>query len=88
MSLDPRQGAQIEEYCLSDKHIAPQGHTVQLFSLRTGRQVTSPVTDYSYPRPISCLRFEERATEDVPDGPQSPGLLVGTGTAFDHWAWH
>ncbi|KAJ5584666.1 uncharacterized protein N7459_004466 [Penicillium hispanicum] len=67
---------------------ATRDNTVQLFSLRTGQQIASPLTEYRYSQPVTCLRFENHAPEDVPNGPQSPGLLVGATSVVDHWAWH
>ncbi|EAW23501.1 uncharacterized protein NFIA_022120 [Aspergillus fischeri NRRL 181] len=58
---------------------------VQLFSLRTGEQVSSPLTKYQYPNPISSLRFE--SGDGSLHGPLTPTLLVCSSATVDEWVW-
>ncbi|KAL3415427.1 hypothetical protein V8F44DRAFT_486374 [Aspergillus fumigatus] len=58
---------------------------VQLFSLRTGEQVSSPLTKYQYANPISSLRFE--SGDGSPHGPLTPTLLVCSSATVDEWVW-
>ncbi|KAF7173522.1 hypothetical protein CNMCM5623_005754 [Aspergillus felis] len=58
---------------------------VQLFSLRTGEQVFSPLTKYQYANPISSLRFE--SGDGSLHGPQTPTLLVCSSATVDEWGW-
>ncbi|BCR84412.1 uncharacterized protein ACHE_11814S [Aspergillus chevalieri] len=61
---------------------------IQLFSLRSGELVspyTSPVCRYTYPKPISSVRFEDGDVSAK--GPQTPGLLVTAGDSVNEWLW-
>lgn len=56
---------------------------VQLFSLKTGTEVVSPLGDHEYSHPIEALRFgnsEEMSTE-------VPSLLIGSNKRIDEWRW-
>ncbi|KAJ5925595.1 hypothetical protein N7454_008234 [Penicillium verhagenii] len=59
---------------------------VQLFSLRTGTEVSSPLTEYEYSHQVSCVRFEDSEKVSA-RGPRAPSLLVCAGTVVDQWAW-
>lgn len=65
--------------------IASDERKVQLFSLRTGEQVSSPLTKYQYANPISSLRFE--SGDGSPHGPLTPTLLVCSSATVDEWVW-
>ncbi|CDM27484.1 hypothetical protein DTO013E5_2779 [Penicillium roqueforti] len=60
---------------------------IQLFSLQTGLQVSSPLTGHQYSSPPSCVRFEYG--NDTPEwrGPHGPSLLVGTDDVVEQWTW-
>ncbi|KAL5333481.1 hypothetical protein BJX70DRAFT_61467 [Aspergillus crustosus] len=58
---------------------------IQLFSLRTGEHVTSPLTRYKYRNPIQSVCFE--AGDQSPHGPQTPSLLVCSEATVDEWNW-
>ncbi|OQE42086.1 hypothetical protein PENCOP_c004G08695 [Penicillium coprophilum] len=60
---------------------------IQLFSLQTGLQVSSPLTRHQYSSPPSCVRFEYG--NDTPEwrGPHGPSLLVGTDDVVEQWTW-
>ncbi|KGO75103.1 hypothetical protein PITC_069730 [Penicillium italicum] len=60
---------------------------IQLFSLQTGLQVSSPLTGHHYSSPPSCVRFEYG--NDTPEwrGPHGPSLLVGTDDLVEQWTW-
>ena len=78
-------------FSLSDANIglalASQDCKVQLFSLQTGLQVSSPLTGRQYSSPPSCVRFEYG--NDTPEwrGPPGPSLLVGTDDVVEQWTW-
>ncbi|KAJ5258691.1 hypothetical protein N7524_010247 [Penicillium chrysogenum] len=78
-------------FSLSDANIglalASQDCKVQLFSLQTGLQVSSPLTGRQYSSPPSCVRFEYG--NDTPEwrGPHGPSLLVGTDDVVEQWTW-
>ncbi|OJJ47948.1 hypothetical protein ASPZODRAFT_131562 [Penicilliopsis zonata CBS 506.65] len=58
---------------------------IQLFSLRTGYQVSSPLSNHQYDHSISCVHFE---TGDVSlHGPKTPSLLVCARATVDQWIW-
>ncbi|KAL4884383.1 hypothetical protein BJY04DRAFT_182363 [Aspergillus karnatakaensis] len=59
--------------------------TIQLFSLRTGEQIISPLTRYRYRDSIRSVCFEAggRSTH----GPQTPSLLVCSEATVDEWNW-
>ncbi|RAK74846.1 uncharacterized protein BO72DRAFT_190300 [Aspergillus fijiensis CBS 313.89] len=58
---------------------------IQLFSLRNGEQVTSPLSNYQYADPIASVCFE---SGDAPfQGPQTPSLLVCAQATVDEWIW-
>ncbi|KAJ5924403.1 hypothetical protein N7466_008590 [Penicillium verhagenii] len=59
---------------------------VQLFSLRSGTEVSSPLTEYEYSHQVSCVRFEDSEKVSA-RGPRAPSLLVCAGTVVDQWAW-
>lgn len=59
--------------------------TVQLFSLRTGDQVVSPLRRYQYPDSIKSICFE--SGNSSPHGPQTPSLLVCSEATVDEWNW-
>ncbi|OGE47153.1 hypothetical protein PENARI_c059G10211 [Penicillium arizonense] len=61
--------------------------TIQLFSLRTGRQVPSPLTERKYSSTPSCVSFE--AGNDAPawKGPETLSMLVGIDGVVDQWSW-
>ncbi|CAP99463.1 Pc22g21750 [Penicillium rubens Wisconsin 54-1255] len=67
--------------------LASQDCKVQLFSLQTGLQVSSPLTGRQYSSPPSCVRFEYG--NDTPEwrGPHGPSLLVGTDDVVEQWTW-
>ena len=70
--------------------VASDEHTIQLFSLRTGEQVSSspsPLSRYRYPKGISSVCFEPGGGEEGIQGPQTPGLLVCSGDGVDEWRW-
>ena len=70
--------------------VASDEHTIQLFSLRTGEQVSSspsPLSRYRYPKGISSVCFEPGGGEEGIQGPQTPGLLVCSGDSVDEWRW-
>ncbi|KAJ5502515.1 hypothetical protein N7463_005389 [Penicillium fimorum] len=60
---------------------------IQLFSLQTGLQVSSPLTGHQYSSPPSCVRFEYG--NDTPEwrGPHGPSLLIGTDEVVEQWTW-
>ncbi|KAJ5754044.1 uncharacterized protein N7511_008197 [Penicillium nucicola] len=62
-------------------------NTVQLFSLRTGRQVPSPLSQHTYGSAPSCVSFE--AGNDTPlwKGPETLSMLVGIDGVVDQWSW-
>lgn len=58
---------------------------VQLFSLRTGQQVSSPLSRFSYAQPIKSVCFE--SGDGSLRGPQTPSLLVCAKATVDQWTW-
>ncbi|OJZ92488.1 hypothetical protein ASPFODRAFT_262558 [Aspergillus luchuensis CBS 106.47] len=58
---------------------------IQLFSLRTGSQVSSPLSGYQYANPISSVCFEPG--DGSLHGPQTPSLLVCAQATVDEWIW-
>ncbi|KAB8074189.1 hypothetical protein BDV29DRAFT_174128 [Aspergillus leporis] len=58
---------------------------IQLFSLRTGEQVATPLSNYRYEHPISSVCFESgyRSLH----GPQTPSILVCAKDTVDEWIW-
>ncbi|EAW08454.1 uncharacterized protein ACLA_031890 [Aspergillus clavatus NRRL 1] len=70
---------------LASGHQASDDCKVQLFSLRTGDQVSSPLSKYQYSHSISSLRFE--SGEKSFQGPQTPSLLVCSSATVDEWIW-
>ncbi|KAJ5963892.1 uncharacterized protein N7479_003768 [Penicillium vulpinum] len=60
---------------------------IQIFSLQTGLQVSSPLAEHKYSSPPSCVRFEYG--NDTPEwrGPHGPTLLVGTDDVVEQWTW-
>ncbi|KAL4872730.1 hypothetical protein BDV12DRAFT_161426 [Aspergillus spectabilis] len=64
---------------------ASTDRTIQLFSLRTGEQVISPLTRYQYRNPIQSVCFE--AGDQPSHGPQTPSLLVCSEATVDEWNW-
>ncbi|PWY94901.1 hypothetical protein BO94DRAFT_213279 [Aspergillus sclerotioniger CBS 115572] len=58
---------------------------IQLFSLRTGQQVPSPLSGYQYKNPISSVCFEPG--DGSLHGPQTPSLLVCAQATVDEWIW-
>ncbi|KAJ5787071.1 hypothetical protein N7457_002061 [Penicillium paradoxum] len=60
---------------------------IQLFSLKTGLHVPSPLSEHRYSSPPSCVRFEYG--NDTPEwrGPHAPSLLVGTDDVVEQWTW-
>ncbi|KAL4999255.1 hypothetical protein BDV10DRAFT_184420 [Aspergillus recurvatus] len=59
--------------------------TVQLYSLRTGEQVVSPLTRYRYRDSIRSVCFE--SGDQSAHGSQTPGLLVCSEATVDEWNW-
>lgn len=87
---------------------ASDSRKIQLFSLRTGQQLPScsysssyllPITEYKYPSPISCVRFEDYTDVDLApltfsshssgltSASLRPKLLVSSGDVVDEWSW-
>ncbi|KAJ5820376.1 hypothetical protein N7474_005967 [Penicillium riverlandense] len=66
---------------------ASDEHKIQLFSLRTGAQVASPLSKYRYPQPIHSLCFESSEGALNRHAPQTPSLLVCAGATVDQWTW-
>ncbi|KAL4929257.1 uncharacterized protein BDV17DRAFT_262203 [Aspergillus undulatus] len=66
---------------------SPEDHncTVQLYSVRTGDPVPSPLTKYTYRDPIRSVCFE--SGESSSHGPQTPSLLVCSEATVDEWNW-
>ncbi|KAL2868701.1 uncharacterized protein BJX67DRAFT_34095 [Aspergillus lucknowensis] len=64
---------------------ASDDRTIQLFSLRTGESVASPLTKYQYRNPITSICFESGSQSA--HGPQTPGLLVCSDATVDEWNW-
>ncbi|KAH8431885.1 uncharacterized protein LDX57_009535 [Aspergillus melleus] len=58
---------------------------IQLFSLRTGSQVLSPLSKYQYQHPISSVCFEPG--DGSVHGPQTPSILVCSKATVDQWIW-
>ncbi|KAL4890534.1 hypothetical protein BDV59DRAFT_90872 [Aspergillus ambiguus] len=58
---------------------------IQLFSLRTGEQISSPLSQYQYKHPISSICFEPG--DGSSHGPQTPSILVCSKAAVDEWIW-
>ncbi|GAB1211578.1 hypothetical protein ATERTT37_000701 [Aspergillus terreus] len=58
---------------------------IQLFSLRTGEQITSPLSQYQYKHPISSICFEPG--DGSSHGPQTPSILVCAKATVDEWIW-
>ncbi|PYH99965.1 hypothetical protein BO71DRAFT_86590 [Aspergillus ellipticus CBS 707.79] len=58
---------------------------IQLFSLRTGHQVSSPLSQYQYDSPISSVCFE--SGDGSLHGPQTPSILVCAQATVDEWIW-
>ncbi|KAE8152452.1 hypothetical protein BDV25DRAFT_137901 [Aspergillus avenaceus] len=58
---------------------------IQLFSLRTGEQVSSPLSRYQYEHPISSVCFE--SGDGSSHGPQTPTILVCAKDTVDEWVW-
>jgi hypothetical protein len=67
--------------------LASRDNTIQLFSLRTGQQVPSPLSEHQYSSNPSCVAFE--AGNDVPawKGPDTLSMLVGIDGIVDQWSW-
>ncbi|KAL5052109.1 hypothetical protein BDW71DRAFT_5381 [Aspergillus fruticulosus] len=59
--------------------------TVQLYSLRTGEQVASPLTRYRYRDFIRSVCFE--SGNQSAHGAQTPSLLVCSEATVDEWNW-
>ncbi|KAJ5916193.1 hypothetical protein N7504_000208 [Penicillium tannophilum] len=59
---------------------------VQLFSLRTGVEVASPLGDHKYSHPIEALRFGN-GEEISAGGTGVPSLLIGSNKRIDEWRW-
>ncbi|KAJ5676114.1 hypothetical protein N7462_009011, partial [Penicillium macrosclerotiorum] len=66
---------------------ASDDRQVQLFSINTGNQVPSPLSDYHYTHPITCVCFESSADLSSRQGPQTPSLLVCSKATVDQWMW-
>ncbi|PTU23463.1 hypothetical protein P175DRAFT_0515337 [Aspergillus ochraceoroseus IBT 24754] len=64
---------------------ASDDRKIQLFSLRTGEQVLSPVSKYQYNDPITSVCFESGGLSS--HGPQTPSLLVCSQAVVDEWNW-
>ncbi|KAL3461095.1 hypothetical protein BJX64DRAFT_171446 [Aspergillus heterothallicus] len=64
---------------------ASDDHTIQLFSLRTGESVISPLTKYQYRNSITSVCFESGGLSS--HGPQTPSLLVCSEATVDEWNW-
>ncbi|KAI9372006.1 hypothetical protein BJX61DRAFT_534342 [Aspergillus egyptiacus] len=64
---------------------ASDDRKIQLFSLRTGNQVFSPLTTYQYRDPITSVCFESGGQSS--HGPQTPSLLVCSEAVVDEWNW-
>lgn len=66
---------------------ASDNRQIQLFSLHTGTEVSSPLSKYRYPYPITCVCFE--SSEGMPhhQGPETPSLLVCSNATVDQWIW-
>ncbi|KAL4821542.1 hypothetical protein BDW67DRAFT_150994 [Aspergillus spinulosporus] len=60
--------------------------TVQLYSLRTGEQVASPLTRYQYRDSIRSVCFES-GNQSAAHGSQTPSLLVCSEATVDEWKW-
>ncbi|KAL4763534.1 uncharacterized protein BDW70DRAFT_13786 [Aspergillus foveolatus] len=60
--------------------------TVQLYSLRTGEQVASPLTRYRYRDSIRSVCFES-GNRSAAHGSQTPSLLVCSEATVDEWKW-
>ncbi|KAL3439016.1 hypothetical protein BDV09DRAFT_157928 [Aspergillus tetrazonus] len=60
--------------------------TVQLYSLRTGEQVASPLTRYRYRDSIRSVCFES-GNQSAAHGSQTPSLLVCSEATVDEWKW-
>ncbi|KAJ1714877.1 hypothetical protein NYO67_3011 [Aspergillus flavus] len=58
---------------------------IQLFSLRTGEQVPSPLSKYQYDHSISSVCFE--SGNGSLHGPQTPSILVCAKDTVDEWIW-
>ncbi|KAF9886654.1 hypothetical protein FE257_011294 [Aspergillus nanangensis] len=58
---------------------------IQLFSLRTGEQVSSPLSKYQYGDAISSIHFEPG--DGSSHGPQTPSILVCAKATVDEWIW-
>ncbi|KAL3481124.1 hypothetical protein BJX99DRAFT_253784 [Aspergillus californicus] len=65
--------------------IATDDRTIQLFSVRTGEQVKSPLTKFRYRDPITSVCFESGGMSL--HGPQTPSLLVCSEATVDEWNW-
>ncbi|KAL4979405.1 hypothetical protein BDW66DRAFT_102319 [Aspergillus desertorum] len=59
--------------------------TVQLYSLRTGEQVFSPLSKHRYRDSIRSVCFE--SGDQSAHGPQTPSLLVCSEAMVDEWNW-
>ncbi|KAJ6093382.1 hypothetical protein N7486_008671 [Penicillium sp. IBT 16267x] len=59
---------------------------VQLFSLRTGTEVASPLEDFEYSHPIEALRFDNSEIMSA-GGSGVPSLLIGSNKRIDEWRW-
>ncbi|KAL2853049.1 WD40-repeat-containing domain protein [Aspergillus pseudodeflectus] len=64
---------------------ASDDHKIQLFSLRTGEGVISPLTKYQYRDPITSVCFESGGLSS--HAPQTPSLLVCSEATVDEWIW-
>ncbi|KAL2821744.1 WD40-repeat-containing domain protein [Aspergillus cavernicola] len=64
---------------------ASDDRTIQLFSLRNGEHVVSPLTRYQYRDPITSVCFESGGQSS--HGPQTPSLLVCSEATVDEWIW-
>ncbi|KAL4915773.1 hypothetical protein BDW62DRAFT_120209 [Aspergillus aurantiobrunneus] len=64
---------------------SPDDRTVQLYSLRTGDHVVSPLMRYQYRDSIKSVCFE--SGDQSSHGPQTPSLLVCSEATVDEWNW-
>lgn len=65
---------------------ASDNRQIQLFSLHTGAEVSSPLSKYRYSYPITCVCFESSEGSHR-QGPQTPSLLVCSNATVDQWIW-
>ncbi|OQD83872.1 hypothetical protein PENANT_c015G04737 [Penicillium antarcticum] len=62
-------------------------NTVQVFSLHTGRQVPSPLSQHRYKSTPSCVSFEAGNDSPAWKGPETLSMLVGIDGVVDQWSW-